>query len=144
MSNHTLKQLHLSISWPSKPPTKATLWRTLRIQYTLECSKDSDELDVMATNLWSTDKPYPWIKAFRPPFYTNSWRQWILASIHLAGNSHLDLKRYLRYMELILDALWIHISENPSITQLPLPMDHYRHSCRTPLTGENFRMGISK
>jgi hypothetical protein len=77
---------------------------------------------VLAQNIWTTEEPYHWayvpviLESFLHQIF---WRQWILSSMYCNGSKNPTLKRYIRYMELILDALWTHLAHNPNMTKLP-------------------------
>jgi hypothetical protein len=42
-----------------------------------------------------------------------------MASVYMNGSRDPDLKRYIRYTEMILDTLWTELSRTPNMTQLP-------------------------
>jgi hypothetical protein len=77
---------------------------------------------VVAENIRTMKETYHWTEI---PIIIGSflhqifWRQWRLSSMYCNRSKHPDLKKYIRYMELILDMVWIHLSHTPNISELP-------------------------
>lgn len=111
-----------STSWPSKVPTRSIIDRAVQVQYSLQLTENPEIFQVLAQNIWTTGEPYHW--AYVPVVLVSFlhqifWRQWILSSMYCNGSKNPTLKKYIRYMELIIDALWTHLPENLNMTELP-------------------------
>jgi hypothetical protein len=112
-----------SISWPSKVPTRSIIHRAVQVQYSLRPMEDPEIFQVLAQNIWDMGaKPYHW--AYVPVVIVSFlhqvfWRQWILSSMYTDGSRNPTLKKYIRYMELILDELWTDLSQDPKMKELP-------------------------
>jgi hypothetical protein len=109
------------ISWPLKPPTKSILDRAIQVRYKLV--QGNDELcTVTAQNTWRGEEPYVWrmVPSFlRVILQQIFWRKSVRASLYTEGCKNMDLKWYLHYLELTLDAMWEMGSDPANITEIP-------------------------
>ncbi|RDB21615.1 hypothetical protein Hypma_011191 [Hypsizygus marmoreus] len=112
-----------TVTWPKTASSENKLHNTFQIQFSL--SEHDGTLKVMAHNLLGGEGPYHWIDA--PMFMGRIleqmfWRQWIMGLLYQRGergDRDVVLKLYLRYLEVVLDKLWIILRTKPSITEIP-------------------------
>jgi hypothetical protein len=108
--------------WPSKAPTKTSLDRMIQIQYYLVDEGNQEVFTVMAKNLWS-GSAYHWRKVpyiLVPILQQLIWRQWAMAFLYMEGCKNVNLKKYLRYTEVVLDTVWSLALISPNISEIPM------------------------